>query len=130
MSTYARIKNGKVSNIEVSKSGGPDLVLVKDGAGIGWLWDGTTFTPPAGKTYRQYTYAMFIIRFVADGNSRAMRGALRGSSPSSYDLETLMELFRAEGFIDFDDEVVRELAISALVPSVLTSEELDKIMAV
>lgn len=118
----AVIQDGVVVNVIVSDSEG---VAIPAGVsvGIGWLWDGQTFTlgaPPP--VWKSYAYAEFIDALTPDEAVAFVQA--KAAQPR---LEVWVELARVRG-INFDDPATRAAAPLLVSLGVLTAARLDELM--
>lgn len=119
----AVIENGVVVNTIVSDSDG---VAIPDGVsvGIGWLYDGQTFTepPPAPPVRNTYTVAKFI-----EAMTRAEALNFLATMKTDPLLEMWYELAKARGVIDFKDADTLANAPYLVQAGVLTQSRLDEL---
>ena len=124
----AVIDDGVVVNtIMASDPDDPGSVAIPAGlgVGIGWLYDGQTFTqPPPVPAWRSYGYADFIDALTADEAVAFVQA--KAAQPR---LEVWVELARVRG-IDFADPATRAAAPLLVSLGVLTAERLDELMGV
>lgn len=120
----AVINAGVVINIIVADADDPGSVAIPDGlgVGIGWLYDGQTFTaPPPAPTWRRYDYAGFIDALTADEAVAFVQAKF--AQPR---LEVWVELARVRG-INFNDAATRTAAPLLVSLGVLTAGRLDEL---
>lgn len=123
----AVIENGVVVNVIMADASHTGSVAIPEGvpAGIGWLYDGTTFSAPApAPAWKRYGYADFIDALTADEAVAFVQA--KSAQPR---LEVWVELARVRG-IDFADPATRAAAPLLVSLGVLTAGRLDELMGV
>jgi hypothetical protein len=122
----AVVENGVVTNTVMAADDDPGSVAIPDGVsvGIGWLYDGISFSAPiiAPSSYRKYTVAEFIEALTRD---EAL--ALLATIKSDPLLEMWFELAKARTYIDFNDPDTLTNAPYLVTAAVLTQERLDEL---
>ena len=123
-SVRAVIKSGVVVNTIIADADDSGSVAIPEGlsVGIGWIYDGQTFTaPPPAPTWRRYDYAGFIDALTVDEAVAFVQA--KSAQPR---LEVWVELARVRG-IDFNDVATRTAAPLLVSLGVLTAERLDEL---
>lgn len=124
----AVIENGIVVNmILAAETDAGSVPIPTDlSVGIGWEFDGQTFTPstaPPVTVYRAYTYSGFI-----DALTRPEALAVLTGAKTDPLLEMFMEIARARNGIDFNDDATRESAPYLVTSGVLTAQRLAELI--
>lgn len=121
----AVIDNGVVVNMVMAPDNDSGSVAIPAGlwVGIGWLFDGSTFTPPPpAPAWRSYGYAEFIDALTADEAVAFVQA--KAAQPR---LEVWVELARVRG-IDFADASTRAAAPLLVSLGVLTQARLKELI--
>lgn len=128
MARIAIIENGVVVNVIVADSAPNGVDVTEIIVGPGWLYDGSTFTPPPVVApplpptlpYSRYTVATFIEALTRDEALSFL--ATMKTDPL---LEMWYELAKARNGVDFNDEATRTNAAYLVQCGVLTQARLD-----
>lgn len=121
----AVVVEGLVVNTVMASANDSESVAIPDGVpvGIGWLWDGQTFTPGAPPpVWKSYGYAEFIDALTPDEAVAFVQA--KAAQPR---LEVWVELARVRG-INFADPATRAAAPLLVSLGVLTAARLDELM--
>ena len=108
----ATIVNGVVTNVTLPAAGyqaqaGEVLFNPSLGVSPGWLYDGTTFTPPAApEVKRHITELAFITRF-SDAEAVAIDLASIGATAQAASVRRYLKKVDAATYIDLDREDTR-----------------------
>lgn len=122
----AVIESGVVANIVMADQMDPGSVAIPDGVavGIGWLFDGQSFTPGAPlPAYNTYSVAQFI-----EAMSRSEALAMLAAIKTDPLLEMWYELAKARNLVDFNDADTRSAAPYLVSAGVLTQARLDELV--
>lgn len=124
----AIVEDGVAVNVIVADS--PDFLGGIDVTGtsvsVGWLYDGTTFTPPPpppATLYSSYTVATFIEALTRDEALNFL--ATMKTDPL---LEMWYELAKARNGVDFNDEATRTNAAYLVQTGILTQDRLNALI--
>lgn len=122
----AVIRDGVVVNIVMADESDANSVAIPTGVsvGIGWLYDGQTFTAPSSmpSIRSTYTVAAFIEALTRD-EALALLAAIKVDPL----LEMWYELAKARNLIDFNDADTFANAPYLVQANVLTQARLDEI---
>lgn len=122
----ALIENGVVVNVIIADASHTGSVAIPDDvpAGIGWLYDGQTFTapPPPPARRKSYTVAQFI-----EALTRPEALAFLATMKTDPLLEMWYELAKARGVIDFNDTDTLTNAPYLVQAGVVTQSRLDEL---
>lgn len=122
----AVIEAGVVVNTVMASDDDTNSVAIPDGlsVGIGWLYDGQTFTapPPPPARRKSYTVAQFI-----EALTRPEALAFLATMKTDPLLEMWYELAKARGGVDFNDADTLTNAPYLVQAGVVTQSRLDEL---
>lgn len=122
----AVVENGLVVNTVIASEDDAYTIAIPEGSnvGIGWFYDGTTFSAPSQPTisFKKYTIASFI-----EAMTRVEALNFLATMKTDPLLEMWYELAKARGVIDFNDSETYENAPYLVQAGVFTQERLNEL---